>query len=305
MSVIISERSVQDITILDCAGRITQRVAGSPEPGGSEILRDKLRQVIIEGKKNLILNLGRVRYIDSAGIGELVSGFSAAVNCGGALKLLNANKRVGDLLRITRLITAFEVFDDEVTALRSFGLSALFEHCKCPLCGLRSTPPRLDGDCCWPPQDCFHCGAAFTVELSKTTPPGTVLVKTVTLEGLWREYYTLVSGPPFTIEIPPRLDLFSSHALKKIWNAIPKPRRVVFDLQRITEIDSGGREAFLMLLTEHEQDAKIAVSLEGLVAKLSKDFPAQRPFYQEYASARLSLGDVSDTPPLFVSTGRL
>jgi len=229
---------MQGITILDCNGRITQRVPGSPEPGGAEILRDRFRQVIAEGKKSLILNLGRVTYMDSSGIGELVSGFTAAKKCGGSLKLLHLAKKVHDILKITKLYTAFEVFDDEVDALQSFGLAALFHHCRCPLCGLRSMPPQIVGESCWRPQNCFHCGAAFTVEVSKATPFDTLLVKTVTLEGSWGEYYTLLSGTPFTIEVPSTLTLFSSHALRKIWSAIPKPRRVIFNLRRVNTYET-------------------------------------------------------------------
>jgi anti-sigma B factor antagonist len=68
----------------------------------------------------LLLNLGEVTYIDSSGIGELVSGFTTVANQQGTLKLLNLNKRVKDLLQITKLYTVFEVFDDEASAVRSF-----------------------------------------------------------------------------------------------------------------------------------------------------------------------------------------
>jgi anti-sigma B factor antagonist len=73
-----------------------------------------------QGNKKLLLNLGDVSYIDSSGIGELVSGFTSVANQGGQLKLLNLTKRVKDLLQITKLYTVFEVYDEEAAAIRSF-----------------------------------------------------------------------------------------------------------------------------------------------------------------------------------------
>ena len=76
------------------------------------------------GHKRIILNLGDVSYIDSSGIGELVSGFTTVKNQGGELKLLNLTKKVHDLLQITKLYTVFDVHSDEQAAIRSFSLAA-------------------------------------------------------------------------------------------------------------------------------------------------------------------------------------
>jgi len=76
--------------------------------------------MVSKGQKKILLNLGDVSYIDSSGIGELVSGFTTVTNSGGQLKLLNLNKRVKDLLQITKLYTVFDVHDDEAHAIRSF-----------------------------------------------------------------------------------------------------------------------------------------------------------------------------------------
>jgi anti-sigma B factor antagonist len=98
---------------VDVAGRIT---LGE----GSSALRDTLRDMINKNQKKILLNLGEVNYIDSSGIGELVSGFTTVTNSGGQLKLLNLNKRVKDLLQITKLYTVFDVHEDEAGAIRSF-----------------------------------------------------------------------------------------------------------------------------------------------------------------------------------------
>jgi anti-sigma B factor antagonist len=113
VSVKLTTRQVGDVTVIDVAGRIT---LGE----GSSVLRDAMRDLVSKGQKKILLNLGEVSYIDSSGIGELVSGFTTVTNSGGALKLLNLNKRVKDLLQITKLYTVFDVHEDEAGAIRSF-----------------------------------------------------------------------------------------------------------------------------------------------------------------------------------------
>ena len=113
MSVKLNTRQVGDVTVVDVAGRIT---LGE----GSSALRDTMRELVGKGQKKILLNLGDVTYIDSSGIGELVSGFTTVTNSGGQLKLLGLNKRVKDLLQITKLYTVFDVHEDEGGAIRSF-----------------------------------------------------------------------------------------------------------------------------------------------------------------------------------------
>jgi anti-sigma B factor antagonist len=80
-----------------------------------------IRDLAAKGNKKILLNLGEVSYIDSSGIGEMVSGFTTVTNNGGQLKLVGLSKRVKDLLQITKLYTVFEAYDDEAEAVRSFG----------------------------------------------------------------------------------------------------------------------------------------------------------------------------------------
>jgi anti-sigma B factor antagonist len=108
-----STRQVDGVTIVDLSGRIT---LGE----GSVILRDTVKDLLGKGQKKILLNLGDVSYIDSSGIGELVSAFTSVRNQAGQLKLLHLTKKVHDLLQITKLYTVFEVFDDEATAIASF-----------------------------------------------------------------------------------------------------------------------------------------------------------------------------------------
>ena len=113
MSVKLSTRQVGDVTVVDATGRIT---LGE----GASTLRDTMRDLAAKGSKKLLLNLSEVSYIDSSGIGEMVSSYTTITNHGGQLKLLGLSKRVKDLLQITKLYTVFEVFEDEASAVRSF-----------------------------------------------------------------------------------------------------------------------------------------------------------------------------------------
>jgi anti-sigma B factor antagonist len=109
----IASRELDGVTILDLGGRIT---LGE----GSVQLRDAIRDLIGKGQKSVLLNLGDVNYIDSSGLGELVSAFTTAKNQGAALKLLKLNKKVHDLLQLTKLYTVFDIYDDEASAIASF-----------------------------------------------------------------------------------------------------------------------------------------------------------------------------------------
>src|SRR2546429_8819333 len=113
-----ASRLVGGVTIVDLSGRI---VLGD----GSAALRDVVRNLINEGNKKILLNLRNVDYIDSSGLGELVSAFTSMRSVGGALKLLNLTKRVQALLQITKLSTVFDITDDEATSLKSFSPSIL------------------------------------------------------------------------------------------------------------------------------------------------------------------------------------
>jgi anti-sigma B factor antagonist len=108
-----STRQVDGVTIVDCSGRIT---LGE----GSITIRDTVRELLSKGQKKILLNLGDVSYIDSSGIGELVSAFTTVRNQGGDLKLLKLTKKVHDLLQITKLYTVFDVKDDETAAVKAF-----------------------------------------------------------------------------------------------------------------------------------------------------------------------------------------
>jgi anti-sigma B factor antagonist len=113
VSVSIATREVSHVVVVDIVGRIVL---------GEELsaLRDTVRALIAADKKKIVLNLAQVDYIDSSGVGELVSSFTTVRNAGGELKLLNLTKKVSDVLQVTKLYTVFDIKDDEFTAVKSF-----------------------------------------------------------------------------------------------------------------------------------------------------------------------------------------
>ncbi|MDZ8070535.1 MAG: STAS domain-containing protein [Nostoc sp. DedQUE08] len=109
----IETRTVKDVTILDVKGKVT---IGE----GDVTLRESIRSALADGAKKILLDLSGVTTIDSSGIGELVSSYTATTNQGGKLKLTNLPPKVHDILMITQLITVFETYDSETEALQSF-----------------------------------------------------------------------------------------------------------------------------------------------------------------------------------------
>jgi anti-sigma B factor antagonist len=110
----VTERTVGGITILDLSGNVTLT-------DGAEQVRDKVRSVLQQGHKFVLVNVAKVSYMDSAGLGELVQAYSTVAKQGGKLKLVSPTKRLQDLLVITKLSTVFDSFSDEATAVASFG----------------------------------------------------------------------------------------------------------------------------------------------------------------------------------------
>lgn len=113
MSLKINKREASGVTVVELGGRLTLGDASAQ-------LRNTLRDLVAQGKKKIVLDLGEVVYIDSSGLGELVSGFTSVKNQGGQLKLSNLTQKVNDLLTITKLYTVFEIHDSEQNAVASF-----------------------------------------------------------------------------------------------------------------------------------------------------------------------------------------
>jgi anti-sigma B factor antagonist len=109
----LTQREVGPVTIVDLSGKIS---LGE----GSALLRKTIRDLIDAGQIKILLNLGDVNYIDSSGLGELVSAYTTSKNQGATLKLLNLTKKVKDVLQLTKLYTVFDIYDDEASAIASY-----------------------------------------------------------------------------------------------------------------------------------------------------------------------------------------
>jgi anti-sigma B factor antagonist len=109
----IKERVVDGVSVLDLSGKI---VLGE----GDGQVRERIKDLLSDGQKKILLNLGDVTYVDSAGLGALISSYTTTKREGGQLKLVNLTKRIQDLLAITKLITVFDTYDTEQEAIESF-----------------------------------------------------------------------------------------------------------------------------------------------------------------------------------------
>ena len=112
----IKERVVEGVSVLDLSGKI---VLGE----GDLQVRDRIKDLLADGQRRILLNLGDVNYLDSAGLGALISSYTTVKRESGQLKLMNLTKRIEDLLAITKLITVFDTYDNEKEALASFKAS--------------------------------------------------------------------------------------------------------------------------------------------------------------------------------------
>jgi anti-sigma B factor antagonist len=117
MAFAINTRKVQGVVIVDMSGRLS---AGEPVL----LLRNTVRHFIEDNSRKFLLNLGQVSYIDSSGLGELITTYTSLRNRQGDVKLLNLTKLAKDLLQMTKLLTVFDTFDDEAKAVQSFASSA-------------------------------------------------------------------------------------------------------------------------------------------------------------------------------------
>ena len=114
MALQIVEKEISGVTVVELSGRVT---LGDE----SNQLRTKIKAILAEGKKRLVMDLGNVSYIDSAGLGALVAGYTSSQNQGASMKLANLTKRFHEQLNITKLVTVFEVYNSVAEAMTSFG----------------------------------------------------------------------------------------------------------------------------------------------------------------------------------------
>ena len=116
MALTVNTRKVQGVVVVDMSGKLSAGEAVL-------LLRNTIRHFSEDGNRKFLLNLGTVSHIDSAGLGELITTYTSVRNRGGDVKLLNLTKTAKDLLQMTKLLTVFDVYDDEAKAIASMKTS--------------------------------------------------------------------------------------------------------------------------------------------------------------------------------------
>jgi anti-sigma B factor antagonist len=261
MSFTFDERQIGDVTIVDMKGRMTLST-------GSGEFRDLIRnRLLAAGRTKIILNMSRLQYNDSSGLGEIVSAYTSVRRAGGSLKLLSLGGNLKGQLQITKLYTVFEIFDDERVAVESFLPSTSIRYCRCPICRTRMTPPSIGG-ANWDLQTCLSCGARARVGGGASSDAVPVLeVEVPTYDG---EYFHVSCDRPVTVSVVGRLDSFASTALARLWSAVPSPKRVVFHLDQRAELSVPGWTK-LMALTANAVGADRAAVLLDSAARVPEE----------------------------------
>jgi len=298
----IKQELVGSIAVLHVFGRLT---IGEP----SEQLHECLAGVKANGRKCIIVDLNAVPQIDSSGISALVRISIALNRNGGALRLVCKPGRCHDALTVTRLVEAIPTFDTEAAALRSFETLPLY-FCFCPLCESRSDPPLEDRTAAWwQVQTCTHCDSRFYVTAEFSSQPQAVLQSLKIFpygKGAQEEFVELTAGPPISLHVVGRLDLFTLGALRDALRTVPAPRKALIDLARITETTAAGRDALIAFVANCEAKDKFVICLEGLPSSRSAIFSVDSRFVQPSKKAALaSLGPVTNTSPWLVRIERL
>lgn len=277
---VIKEHQIGDVTVLDLDGMI--RIGE-----GSVALRNAIRRLITEGKRNVVLDLAGVGYIDSSGVGELVTNYTILAKDNGMLRLANITEKLHDLLTITKLLTVYDVYDNIEEAVKSFDRED--SYLRCPVHGCANLilfaglQPRLGGTC-------KKCGTHF--RLRPLSPDGN-LVSIVSLHlGTYEnEYIDVAPDLRTTIRIVGRLDLFASEVLERAWLTVPPPRRILFHLTMPHEITPAGMQKLLSLCAGKESDSK------GVIVVWPRDtthFPHGAPIYLDQESAIKALGEIAN-----------
>jgi anti-sigma B factor antagonist len=298
----ISIRKIDGVNILDLLGSLTLG-------DGECTFRETVKSLISAGEKILLLNFSEVPYIDSAGVGVLLSCWHSAFAAGGVAKVYHPCRKPRESLQLIRMSSLLlSKGDSEEEAIRE--VKAIFDvklRCACPLYGCNGWAPvqTLDET----EFKCVRCKSEFTI----SHPVGSESQASLKIVRLLKQYVqdgletnvSLMSGPPFIIELVGRLELFSFNFLKKAWLGIRPPRRAIFDLSQASgHISDKGRQALLDLFSNAGLD-KAAILMEGCSQGDIEAFPPASPIHQKKDAAFASLGDISSVPPWIVEISPL
>jgi len=282
MSIRVSIRTVEDVTVVDVSGRID---LGE----GATAFRQTIRDLLNRGDRKIVANLGEVSYIDSSGIGELFSGVIQALRSGGSLRLTNLTKRVKDLLQITKLYTAIDVYNSEDEAVASFRGGMRVLHC--PVCGAGVGAPRAQEF----PASTYNCSSCQSLLDLKPSgkKPFEMELRGLRVRSYEGEFVEIRSGPPYVIRVVGKLDRYGySSAVSRAWNMLPQPRCALLDLTQVTDATAGAVNELLKAL----EPGSAAISLEGVPREVVSLLGSDPPVYPNAESARASLKDIAGAP---------
>jgi anti-sigma B factor antagonist len=273
----VIERRIGDLTILDLKGRITLG-------DGDELLKEAIARVVESGRRDIVLNLADVPFLDSAARGEIVRCLTTVSRAGGKLVLLNLTKRITDLLAITKLLTVFETYDSEFEAVSSF--VGTKPTSVCPVCRHRAAFAAT----------CLNCRAEF--ELTAVTAGASTkwIAQRIRIRTYEGEHVTLTPGDPYLITISGRLDLFSAEAMEQAWRTVPRPRRILVELGSDCRlVTTKGVNNVGALCKPQPDGGRTSVCYAGLAADLRTAVPAAPPFFSDRDAALAALGGAGDS----------
>jgi anti-sigma B factor antagonist len=287
MSLRLRERQIGDVTIVD----------GRMSPDSSDF-RDLIGRLLRAGKTKIILNMSDFMYLDSVGVAAIANTFMHTSKAGGALKLLAPSVKLRDQLKVMRLDTVFEIFDDEQMALRSFAPEMPVRHCRCPVCQTRMSPAS-PGGVHWERQMCASCGAR--VQVGQVTGSGNAVpVIEVEVPTYEAEYFHVACDRPVTVSAVGRLDSFAWSTLVRLWSAIPSPKRVLFHLDERAEISASGWTKLMALVSATDGVDRSAVlldSVDRLPEELRRSFAETPGVSSQRTTAISALGEPGADAP--------
>ncbi len=293
-----TERAVGRVRIFDTVGKWTLH-------SGSEELMARVKSVVAEGHRHVVLNLSECRYIDSSGLGDLVSACSLVHKAAGKLALCQLSPRLADNFKSNRLDSFFLITSTVEEAVAQLGSNVL--EIACPLAGC-SGCARISEQVDQSTHTCLKCGCRYSVRLLEegATEATVTSFRIPTYEGEWIE---VSLRQPCTVEVVGRFDLFVSESLEKAWQTVPVPRCVVFDLSGCTELSAAGIQGLVSLLqtARSRSSAESPKGQDRAVIVLPKEgeaahaFPPGIAVFKDRDSAWASLGKMAVITSLVVT----
>jgi anti-anti-sigma factor len=301
----IEERVIGDVTVLELDGSITYGAA-------SAVLHERVDRLLTQGRTKIVLGMGKVPYIDSAGLGEIVRTYKTVTRIGGKVVFYALTKRMDDLLSgPAKLTSILELGNTIEEALALFDPSGL--NVSCPVCPGEHAVPFTRTTVSYLSQKCPACNTKFGVKLEEhfsTQDVGrdgvVVPVTFLALPTYENEFVQVAFTTPVEIKLHGRLDLFAAETAEKAWQLVPPPRRVVFSMgYPNTDFTERGLATVLALCDRWADDERAVFEASfGLSPEFVKALPTDRRVHQSSQSASQALGGVEVTRPLSVRIRR-